>query len=70
MTRSSVDRAVMDERARHVSQTDSPRLRFHRECVGKALKGRKFEGRDEVSRALSEAAKACALKNPFPKKSS
>lgn len=69
MARKSARRAVIEERARHVQTVDSPRLRWHRECVGKELKGKKFRDRQEVSKALTAAARMCAAKNPFaPKK--
>lgn len=58
----------MEERARHVQKAESPRLRWHRQCISTGMKGRKFKDRAEVSKAMAETAKTCALKNPFPPK--
>lgn len=71
MGRKSTQRAVLEERARHLQKVESPRLRWHRECVGKEMKGRKFRDREEVTKALTQAARSCAARNPFtPKKKS
>lgn len=68
MARKSVRRAVLEERAKHLQSVESPTLKWHRECVGRGMKGKKFRDRKEVRETLRKVSKDCAVKNPFRKK--